>query len=284
MAEGVISNVSDTARWIAWYRAQESARPDAHFRDPLAATLGGERGRAIAAVTERMPNAWAMPAAMVARTKLIDDLVLTSIAEGCDCVLNLAAGLDTRPYRLVLPPTLPWIEADLPAMVAEKTALLAAETPVCRLSRDPVDLADPVARGALFDRVAAQGSRVLVISEGLVGYLDEDVVVALARDLAARPTFRWWMLDLSSRAIRDMMMKGMRGELDSAPLTFAPDNGVAFFEALGWKALEIRSLFHEAVRLKRVPWFFRLFAWFPQPDPRNPGGERWSAVVRLHHD
>ena len=72
---------------------------------------------------------------MVTRTKLIDDLVIASVQEDCDCVLNLAAGLDTRPYRLALPPSVLWIEADLPAMIEEKDRLLAEEKPVCRLAR-----------------------------------------------------------------------------------------------------------------------------------------------------
>jgi O-methyltransferase involved in polyketide biosynthesis len=39
-----IENVSDTARWVAMYRALESDRPDAHFHDPYARLLAGERG------------------------------------------------------------------------------------------------------------------------------------------------------------------------------------------------------------------------------------------------
>jgi len=45
----LISNVSDTARWIAAYRANESARPDALFHDPLADQIAGARGHAIVA-------------------------------------------------------------------------------------------------------------------------------------------------------------------------------------------------------------------------------------------
>src|SRR5437868_5546850 len=122
MSKPLISNVSDTARWVAVYRAWESARPDALFKDPLADRLAGERGRAIAAAAPRQTRSgWPI----IARTKLIDDLVATSIREGCDRVLNLAAGLDTRPYRLELPATIEWIEADLPAMIDEKERLLA---------------------------------------------------------------------------------------------------------------------------------------------------------------
>ena len=102
----VVTHISDTALWVAVLRARESKRPDAIFRDPFAERLAGERGDRIAqALSAPIQNDWAI----VVRTRLIDDLVMTSIAEGADRVLNLAAGLDTRPYRLSLPPALTWI-------------------------------------------------------------------------------------------------------------------------------------------------------------------------------
>ena len=39
-----IEHVSDTALLVAAFRARESARPDALFRDPLAARVAGEKG------------------------------------------------------------------------------------------------------------------------------------------------------------------------------------------------------------------------------------------------
>ena len=82
-----------------------------------------------------------------------------------------------------------------------------------------------------------------------------------------------------------MMRRGMGEHLAQAPLGFAPVEGIGFLEALGWKALEIRSLLNEAIRLRRVPFFLRLFSLFPEPDPRNPGKmTRWSAVARLERN
>ena len=79
------------------HRATETARPDALFSDPLAERLAGEHGRAIGASAPRIGrNGWWL----IARTKVIDDVIVRSIEEDCDRVLNLAAGLDTRPYRL----------------------------------------------------------------------------------------------------------------------------------------------------------------------------------------
>jgi O-methyltransferase involved in polyketide biosynthesis len=44
----VFEDVTDTVSWVAAYRAKESARPDALFRDPLAEHFTDERGRRIA--------------------------------------------------------------------------------------------------------------------------------------------------------------------------------------------------------------------------------------------
>jgi methyltransferase (TIGR00027 family) len=278
MSEPLISSVSDTARWVAVYRAQESARLDALFKDPFADRLAGERGRAIAAVApKQMRNGWPI----VTRTKLMDDLILASVAEGCDCVLNLAAGLDTRPYRLALPASLHWIEADLPGIVDEKERLLADAKPMCRLSREKVDLADVMARSAFLARVLQNATKALVITEGLLAYLEEEVVRSLGHDLAAQPRIRWWLLDVASPIILQMMQKSMGQHLTNAPFKFAPVNGVAFFEALGWQAREVRSVFREAGRYRRLGFFLRLLARLPGPDPRKPGKARWSAVVRF---
>jgi methyltransferase (TIGR00027 family) len=273
-----ISNVSDTARWVAVYRAWESARADALFRDPYADALAGERGRAIAKL---MPKQARSGWPIIARVKLIDDLVLAAIAQGCDCVLNLAAGLDARPYRLELPGSLRWIEADLPAIVEEKERALAEAKPRCQLSRIKVDLADSGARAAMLRDVVGSSHKALVIAEGLLVYLEEPQVRSLAQDLFAQAGVRWWVIDLASPELLEMMQKSMGRFLVSAPMKFGPSNGVAYFEALGWSATQVHSIFHAACRFGRLPWFLRIFALLPKPDPRRLGRARWSGVVQL---
>jgi len=279
MADRIVSNVSDTARWVAVYRAWESARPDRLFSDPLAARLAGEQGEAIAAMAPRhMRSGWPM----IIRTRLIDDLVLASLRDGCDCVANLAAGLDTRPYRLPLPASLNWIEADLPGMIEEKNRLLEGEKPVCRLRREKVDLTDAMWRAEFLDRVTRDANKTLFITEGLLLYLGDDTVRSLGQDLASRASIRWWILEIASPAILQMMRRGMGVHLAQAPLKFAPPEGVVFFETLGWKVLEIHSVVREAVRFRRAPLFLRLFSVFPEPDPRKLGRwSRWSGVARF---
>lgn len=273
----LISNVSDTARWVATYRAVESARPDALFHDPLADRLAGDRGRAIvAAAPRRIGNGWWL----VARTKVIDDVIVEAIADGCDRVLNLAAGLDTRPYRLDLPPDFAWVEADLPELLAEKEQLLADETPRCRLRRHAVDLADPAARDAFLNEELAGVTKALVLTEGLLMYLEDSDVRALSTAFT-RPEVAWWMLDFCAPGLQKRLNKKSRGMMNSAPLKFAPANGLAYYEELGWRPVEVDSVFSAAKRFDRLPWWTRPRAWLPQPDPRKPGNSTYSAVVRL---
>src|SRR5215472_3318803 len=93
----LIRNISDTALWVAVYRARESERRDALFRDPYARRLAGERGEQIAAKSPRRASPeWPF----VARTIRFDQIIDERIRQGADMVINLAAGLDTRPYRM----------------------------------------------------------------------------------------------------------------------------------------------------------------------------------------
>ncbi|WP_433191641.1 class I SAM-dependent methyltransferase [Nocardia sp. CA-107356] len=278
--EALISNVSDTARWVAAYRAVETARADALFRDPLADQLAGERGRAMVAAAPRvMRGGWPV----VTRTVLIDDLIATSIREGCDRVLNLAAGLDTRPYRLDLPADFVWVEADLPALTTEKDAALADEKPRCTLIRRGVDLASPSATAKFLDAALgplgpenSHATKALVITEGLLMYLEEETVRSIAGALA-RPEINWWVMDVT------VAMKRMRAGsmFENAPLEFEPTHGIAYFEELGWRPLEVEHLLVQARKLDRAPWYLRPFTYLRQPNPRKPGRGPWSGVVRF---
>ncbi|HEY4014706.1 MAG TPA: SAM-dependent methyltransferase [Polyangiaceae bacterium] len=278
--QALASNISDTARWVAVYRAMETERPDALFRDPFASRLAGPRGRDIAA---RMPkamrrNVWPM----VMRTKAVDDLLADALSGGADRVLNLAAGLDTRPYRLELPPSLVWVEADLPAILAEKEQALSCESPRCRVVREAVDLSDREARRALFDRAFQGARRAVVITEGLLVYWSEQEVRGLAEDLAETSAARTWLTDLVSPSVLRMLRQEVNHRLSpDAEMRFAPADGAAFFRASGWAATSVRSLLREAFRFRRLPLLLRPFALFPEPDPARPGEKPWSCVVRL---
>ncbi len=279
IADRSIRNISDTALWVALYRAMESDRSDPLFRDPFARRLAGERGSRIhESIPRTARHAWAF----VMRTVLFDAFIERQVAEGVDMVVNLAAGLDARPYRMSLPPALRWVEVDLPDLIDYKEEILAKEKPRCRLERVRLDLADVESRHALFSRLGRESKKALILTEGLVIYLNASQVGELARDLAAEPSVSAWITDLSSPGLLRMMQKQIGRRLDeaNAAFKFAPPEGPAFFEACGWKVVEVRGMFTEAVRRRRVPFWMRLFALFPESTGRQ-GRRPWSGVCLL---
>jgi methyltransferase (TIGR00027 family) len=286
--EPAIRDVSDTARWVAIYRAMESERSDALFRDPYARRLGGERGEEI---VRRLPGGAATAWPMIVRTAVFDEILLRHLdasgAAPVDTVLNLAAGLDTRPYRLALPPALRWIEVDLPAILAYKEERLAGERAACVVERVGLDLADAAARQALFARVGAEARRVFVLTEGLLVYLPPESVASLAADLAAPASFHWWLTDLASPRLLRRLVKSWGKTLDAAqaPFRFAPAEGPEFFTPLGWRVAETRSTWEEARRLRRQPkmvWFYELLTRL-SPAKKREEIRRMSLYVLLEN-
>jgi methyltransferase (TIGR00027 family) len=278
----LIRNVSDTARWVAYYRARETERPNAVFRDPFARRLAGERGEQIA---KSLPSADRSDWAWVARTYLFDQYIMQEVKQGVDVVINLAAGLDARPYRIELPPSLQWIEVDLPELLEYKQSILAADKPVCALERVPMDLADVDRRRALFSQIGRRAKRAMVVTEGLLIYLAPDAVESLGKDLSAQSSFQRWATDLASPGLLRMMSKEVGTQLETAgaPFQFAPVEGPAFFERAGWRALEVRSLIKTASTLRRLKWWMKLFALLPESNGAQ-GNRPWSAVCLLARD
>jgi methyltransferase (TIGR00027 family) len=278
-SEPLIRNVSDTALWSAMYRAAETDRPDALFRDPFARRLAGERGRQIA---ESMPGAVRADWAWVGRTYLFDQLIAEQLRQGVDQVVNLAAGLDARPYRMDLPSALQWIEVDLPGILDYKEQVLAGERPACALERVRLDLSDIAARRKLFERLGRRSRRALILTEGLLIYLTAEEAASLARDLAAPAAFQSWILDIASPGLLRLLQKniGPRLRQASAALKFGPPEGPGFFEPYGWKPVKVLSPLKTAARFKRLSFGLRLFALLPESQGRQ-GARPWSGICLL---
>ena len=271
-----IRHVSDTARWAAYFRAEETKRPDALFRDRFADRLCGQYGVDIA---NTLPNGSKHAWAWVTRTYLFDRFIDQELRLGVDLVLNLAAGLDARPYRIQLPASLEWIEVDLPEILAYKEEILANEKPTCTLERVRLNLADSHARRALFDELNRRARKILVLTEGLLIYLSEEEVARLAEDLASGASFQRWIMDLSSPGLLKMMQKTTGKHLSKvgAPFKFAPAQGAAFFVPHGWEPMEVKAILQTAAKLKRPPFFLRLLGRLPER--KGPAGNRpWSGV------
>ncbi|HEY4955666.1 MAG TPA: SAM-dependent methyltransferase [Gemmatimonadaceae bacterium] len=262
-----VEHISDTARWVAYYRAMETDRPDALFRDPHARGLAGPRGEEIVN-TMRRGRSMAWP--MIVRTAVFDEIILSVVTgKGVDTVVNLAAGLDARPWRLELPPELRWVDVDLPDILQYKTDFMKDQKPRCRYEAVAADMTDADARRSLFARIGGEGKKALIVTEGLLVYLTAKQVGALARDLAGQPAFRWWLIDLASPRLLKIMQRswGKAVEKGNAPFQFAPPEGTEFFRKFGWRELEFRSGMDEARRLNRemtmMPFWRFLMNFYP---------------------
>jgi methyltransferase (TIGR00027 family) len=278
-----IEHISDTARWVAAYRAMESERPDAIFRDRFAKRLAGEKGDEI---VRTMKNGRSMAWAMIVRTQVFDEIIMAEVAsDGIDLVLNLAAGLDARPWRLELPPSLRWVDVDLPEILRYKLETLGDAKPRCRYEAVEADLIDAISRRALFSRIGAEATRVLVVTEGLLIYLSDAEVGALASDLHAEPSFARWVIDLASPRLLRMMMRtwGKAVASGNAPFKFAPANGTNFFRDFGWEERAFYSTMEEAERLDRemkMMWFWKLLGRL-YPERKREEFRRMSGIAVL---
>jgi len=272
-----IRDVSDTARWVATYRALESARPDALFHDPLAAELVGAGAEDLAdprLLPRGARNHWPT----VVRTRLVDDLVLRSISEGCDRVINLAAGLDTRPYRLPIPAEIRWYEVDLPDLIVAKERALVGHTPHCRRISRALDVTDRVALDDFLAEATAGATRPLVLTEGLLPYLSEPQVRDIRSAVRAAPV-HWWVFDHWSPLMLRAVNRLLGGGLGSATWQFAAP--LNYFD--GWTLDSAQAIFRAAARLRRAPLPFRPWALLPDRGllGRPEKSRVWCATVRL---
>lgn len=248
----LISDVSDTSYWVAYYRAKETDRPDAIFKDPLAKTLIGEHGKNIAL---SMPKAARMTEwVVVSRTVIIDRFIASLVAQGVDTVINLGAGLDTRPYRMSLPSDLNWIEVDFPKIIEHKEKLLVNENIKCKLVRKKMDLSNRQLRQEFFKDVGLNSKKVLVITEGVIPYLSPEQVEDLGSDLFVIPSFQFWITEYFDKsAYRFLRLSVQNSRMKNAPFLFFPEDWLSFFHRLGWKTHRIEYFAEISKEFSRIP-------------------------------
>jgi methyltransferase (TIGR00027 family) len=182
----ITESVGATALGVAAARAAETARPDALIRDEYAYLLTASAGPAWAQMASgddewlsddenaRRLHEMARDYQAV-RTHHFDGYFNAAVRTGIRQVVILAAGLDSRAYRLNWPAGTTVFEIDQPKVLSYKTSTLDAHGAVPKARRVPVavDLRDdwPAALiAAGFD--AAQPTAWL--AEGLLPYLPGD--------------------------------------------------------------------------------------------------------------
>ncbi|NUP76812.1 MAG: SAM-dependent methyltransferase [Nonomuraea sp.] len=171
-----MNGVARTAVGAAWLRARESERPDRLFDDPYASAF-------VAAAGHRDEGPGPFGDHLVFRTRFFDDHLRDT---GCGQVVLLAAGLDSRAFRLAWPSGVRLFELDLPELLAFKDGVLGELGARARCERVavPVDLREawPAAlRAAGFDPARPTAW----LAEGLLIYLGAEEAGRLLDEVGA---------------------------------------------------------------------------------------------------
>ncbi len=226
-----------TARWTAAVRAKEGAREDRLFYDPWAAALAGQEGQAwIEARSEDST------VAMVLRTRFFDDALQGMAAQDAiRQVVLMAAGLDTRAFRLSWPAGTRLFELDQAPVLKYKERILHSEgaQPACERQMIEADLTAPwherliqagfdpgrpsgwLLEGFLFYLPGESLTRILDEVTGLAApgsWLGFDIVNSIT--LTSPWTRRWVEMQANS----------------GAPWIGTLDNPEEFLAARGWQA------------------------------------------------
>ena len=248
------ASAPSTAHWIAAARARESERPDALFRDPCAAVLAGDVGRASLAASARASGG--ENHFLAVRTRFFDEVLVAEGRAG-DAVVLLGAGLDTRAFRLPLPTDIDWYEIDDGTLLANKERVLhglGASSP-CR-TRQPVaaDLGGPWGE-ALMDVGFVAGRRTIWLAEGLLFYLSTEIVgTVLAEACRLSGPGSLILADVSGTGLHRLPM--MQPYLASRsrqglPPPLATDDPAGLLAQAGWTSVAVFEPWRLAMRYGR---------------------------------
>jgi methyltransferase (TIGR00027 family) len=179
------SSVGATATAVAARRAMASKGPNPLIDDPFAEPLVNAVGvdafikmmNGEIELTDDDPafTPQRLAEGMAVRTRFFDNFFAVAVAAGVRQAVILAAGLDTRAYRLTWPSGTAVYEVDQPQVIEFKTRTLAdlGAAPAADRRAVAVDLRDDWT-GALRDNGFDTERPTAWIAEGLLGYLPPD--------------------------------------------------------------------------------------------------------------
>ncbi len=236
--------LASTACWIAAVRAQESTRANRLFHDPWAASLAGQEGQVW---RERMTGGKEEnEVGLVIRTRFFDDfLQRVTWKHQVPQVVLVAAGMDTRAFRLSWPPCTCLFELDFTALFERKEPLLlaAGAVPACQRCIVGVDVSTDWKKSlqqAGFDPKL----RTVWLLEGLLFYLSTEVVERLFEMITSlSPTGSW--LGCESKNSEMLTSASTRSWIEAlkaegVPWISSMDHPEAFLAGYGWDATVVQ--------------------------------------------
>lgn len=245
-------DISKTAVWVAKFRASETLRKNAMFKDDYASRLiepwEDEMTVGFKKIQEHLE--WSV----LSRTVIIDEVLSRTVKYNIDAIINLGAGLDTRPYRLDLPQNLCWYEIDLPHVIRFKEEKLSDCVPVCKLDRIGMNFENPAERKKVFADISNKNKNILLLTEGVIPYLTAAQVNTIATELYENKKIKFWILEYFSPQVYPYL-KMATGNASNLKFKFSffPEDWVKFFSMNGWKLNEISYSYQVAEKFNRIP-------------------------------
>ncbi|MGE7391664.1 class I SAM-dependent methyltransferase [Streptomyces sp. NPDC004126] len=248
--------VSRTAQWTAAARALETEREDRLFADPYARTVADTIGFDL---LERYAGAGTVPFLAIRTTYLDRQIVRTVREHGIRQVVFLAAGMDTRFYRLPWPDGVTVYELDRPALLEAKAEMLAGEPAPAGRTRVtvPVDLTQDWT-GPLEAAGWRADQPVLWVVEGLLFFLPEDAVRGLISTLAGHSAPGSVLLGdvISKAALQNPLSRPFLNclEEDGNPWLFGTETPEDLLAECGWDVREVRQPGEDGADFGRWPY------------------------------
>lgn len=232
-----MDSIAKTSLLTAAMRAAETKRSDVEgrlFNDPYAEILAGEEGMNLR--LKAIEASGDQPAIAV-RTSFIDLKINESVKSGIKQIVILAAGMDTRAYRMEFPQNLQIFELDRPDVITYKKDKLKTAKSKCKLTSVPVDLTRDWT-DLLFDAGFDRELKTLWLVEGLLMYLDAaQVSVLMERINSVAVADDFILFDILGKSLLDSPpMKPQLQFLASmgAPWKFGVDEPEQFMQELDW--------------------------------------------------
>ncbi len=246
--------LASTARWTAAVRARESLREDRLFQDPWAATLAGKEGQEW--IEHRSEDS---VVAMVLRTRYFDDfLQRISSQYAIKQIVLMAAGLDTRAFRLTWPAQTQLFELDQSAVLQYKEQMLESTgaQPNCERHTIAVDLTGPWKEILIKEGFKSQQPSGWLL-EGFLFYLPSESITHILDEITSLAAPDSWVgfdiinsITLTSPWTRSWIeMQAQAG----APWIGTMDDPEGFLTTRGWK-VTLSQLGEKNANFNRWPY------------------------------
>jgi methyltransferase (TIGR00027 family) len=230
-----------TALWTASMRAREQAREDRLFEDPLAQLLATEQGPQIMRTFEGEVQQGVEDPALAVRTRFLDEAIGSVVAAGMRQLVLVAAGMDTRAYRLALPITAVVFELDRPTLLDLKHVLVndAGAEPVCDRRPIGVDLLQDWTT-PLLDAGFAPAEPALWLAEGLLYFLSTHERDQLLKEITSLSAPGSYLLAdyVTQTSLDSPAMEAWRAKMATSghPWKSGSDDPESLFASMGWRA------------------------------------------------